>query len=192
MSSDMAAFFDRIAPEWDNTPDKYQTREELTSMMELPPKSVIADIGCGRGVMFEHLLKTDPEKIIAVDVSGEMIRLAKEQWHDERIEYVNGDLLDVSLPMLDAAIFFNAYPHFLDKEGLAAKLAKGIKKGGAMIIAHSLSRAEVNGVHSGEKVSKLSVALESAEDEARKFEQFFSTEALVDNDKVFLVKMLRR
>jgi len=192
MSSDMAVFFDRLAPEWDNTPDKYQTREELTSMMGLPPKSVIADIGCGRGVMFEHLLKTDPEKIIAVDVSGEMIRLAKEQWHDERIEYVNGDLLDVSLPMLDAAIFFNAYPHFLDKEGLAAKLAKGIKKGGAMIIAHSLSRAEVNGVHSGEKVSKLSVALESAEDEARKFEQFFSTEALVDNDKVFLVKMLRR
>lgn len=42
--------------------------------MGLRRNSVIADIGCGTGVMFEHLLKTEPLGIIAVDISRHMDR----------------------------------------------------------------------------------------------------------------------
>ena len=191
MSNEMASFFDELAPEWDNAPSGYDLRDKLTSMMGISSNSVIADIGCGKGVMFEHLLKTKPAKIIAVDVSGEMIRMAKELHSDDRIEYINGDFLDAPIPALDAAVFFNSYPHFLDKEGLADKLALTLKKSGIMIIAHSSSKAKINGAHSGDSVSKLSVPLESAEAEARKFQNHFTIDTLIDNDEIYFVKMIR-
>ena len=192
MSNEMASFFDDLAPEWDNAPSGYDLRDKLTSMMGISSNSVIADIGCGKGVMFEHLLKTKPAKIIAIDISGEMIRLAKELFSDDRIEYINGDLLEIPLPTLDAAVFFNSYPHFLDKEGLADKLASTLKKGGKFIIAHSLSKEKINGAHSGESVSKLSAPLESAEVEAKKYKKNFTAEILIDNDEFYFVKMIRR
>ena len=191
MNEDMAAYFDGLAPGWDDAPAEQEAREKLTAMMALSPNGVIADVGCGRGVMFEHLLRTGPAKLIAIDVSSEMLRLAKERFCDGRIEYVHGDFLDVSLPPLDAVLFFNAYPHFLDKAALAGRLAQVLKKGGALIIAHSRSRAEINGRHRGGGASKLSAPLESAEAEAAKFQKDFATDALVDGE-LYFIKMIRR
>jgi len=188
----MATFFDRLAPDWDNAPLKYEVREKLTAMMDLPPNSVIVDAGCGKGVMFEHLMKKEPSKIIAIDVSGEMIRLAKELFIDERIEYIQGDLYTVTLPILDIVIFFNSYPHFIDKGKLANKLADVIKKGGLLIIAHSLSKKDINGCHSGKNVSALSVPLENAEIEADKFSDYFILDSFVDNEEMYFVRLIRR
>ena len=192
MSKEMATFFDSLAPDWDNAPLKYEVREKLTALMDLPPNSVIADAGCGKGVMFEHLLKTKPAKIIAIDVSGEMIRLAKESFNDECVEYINGDLYTVALPILDAVIFFNSYPHFIDKIKLANKLADVIKKGGLLIIAHSLSKEEINGCHTGKNVSTLSVPLENAEIEADKFNEYFLLDSYIDNEEMYFVRLIRR
>jgi len=188
----MATYFDNLAPDWDNAPLKYEIREKLTAMMDLPPNSVIADVGCGKGVMFEHLLKTKPSKIIAIDVSGEMIRLAKESFNDERIEYINGDLYTITLPILDVVIFFNSYPHFIDKVKLTNKLADVIKKGGLLIIAHSLSKEEINGRHSGKNVSTLSVPLESAEIEVDKFNEYFLLDSFIENEEMYFIRLIRR
>jgi len=191
MNQDMAAFFDELAPAWDDVPTEYETREKLVALMGLPRGSVVADIGCGRGVLFEHLLKIDPAKIIAVDVSAAMLCFAAEQYNDHRLAYVHGDFLDAQLPMLDAAVFFNSYPHFLDKEALAEKLSRTLKKGGALIIAHSQSRAKINARHCGERTSKLSIPLESAKEEADKFQMFFSTDMLIDSGEIYFIKMRR-
>lgn len=192
MSQDMAAFFDELAPKWDSAPSEYEKREKLTSLMNLLQNTIIADVGCGKGVMLEHLLKTNPAKIIAVDISGEMIRLAKEINNNNRVEFIHGDFLNTTLPMLDTAIFFNSYPHFLDKQALAEKLSKVVRKDGTMIIAHSLSKAKINGTHKGKSVSKLSMSLESAEIEAKAFQKFFTTDTLIDNDEMYFIKMTRK
>jgi len=192
MNQEMAAFFDRLAPDWDSAPRNHEKLEMLASLMGLPENGVVADIGCGKGCLFEHLLKTHPAKILAVDVSGEMIRLAKERHVDDRIAYIHGDFLDIAPPMLDAAVFFNSYPHFLDKEDLVQKLSTILQKGGILIIAHDRSRAEINGTHEGDPVSRLSVPLDNAEAEARKFRKFFTADALIDNKEMYLIKMKRR
>ena len=192
MHKDMEAFFDGLAAKWNNAPSAYETREKLTSLMGLSPGSIIADIGCGKGVMFEHLLKSNPAKIIAVDISGEMIKLAKELYSDIRLEYVHGDFLDIPLPMLDAAVFFNSYPHFLAKEVLAEKLSRILKKGGAVIIAHSLSKEEINGTHKSEGIAKLSAPLEKAVVEAGKFQKYFTADTLIDNDAMYFIRMTRK
>ena len=192
MNKDIAEFFDKLAPEWSNNPQEYNIREKLIAMTGLLPNSVIADIGCGKGVMFDHLLKTNPAKIIAVDISAEMLREAKKLYSDERIEYINDDFSDAELPILDAAVIFNAYPHFLDKQALIKKLSQTVKKNGMVVIAHSKGKDIINGVHEGKRVSKLSVPLEDAESEADKFKMFFSPDIIIDNNEIYFIKMLRR
>jgi len=192
LHKEMADYFDSLAPEWGNRPSKYGIREKLTAMMKLPPGSVIADIGCGKGVMFDHLLRTNPAKLIAVDISGEMLRSAQNLFSDSRIEYINEDFFDARLPMIDAAVLFNSYPHFLDKGALAQKLAQVINGGGMLVIAHSRGKSEINGGHQGEGVAELSAPLEDAEAEADKFGRYFKPDVLIDNDEIYFIKMLRK
>jgi len=192
MSNDMATFFDNLATDWENAPDEYVIRENLVSMMGLPPNSNIADVGCGKGVMLEHLLKTNPYKITAVDISGEMIRLAKEAYADKYVEFIHGNFFDIELPSQDAIIFFNSYPHFIDKDKLAKKVAQATKKGSAFIIAHSFGKAEINCFHTGKRVSTLSGPLEDAETEANKFLKYFRLDSFVDNEEKYFIKMIRR
>ena len=191
LNKDMAEFFDGLAAKWNNNPSEYGTREKLTSMMNLSPNSIIADIGCGKGVMFEHLLKTNPSKIIGVDISGEMLRSAMTLYYDDRIEYVNDDFITAQLPMVDAAVIFNAYPHFLDKGALVEKLARTIKRNGMIFIAHSRGKSKINGVHKGVGASALSIPLKNAEAEARRFQQYFTPDVIIDNEDLYLIKMTR-
>jgi len=190
-TQDMITFFDRLAPDWNNHPEEYEKREQILSLSGFSAGSIIADIGCGCGVMLEHLLKSKPKEIVAIDVSGEMLRCARNSFNSPCITYRQEDFLQAELPTLNAAIIYNAYPHFLDKKSFAEKAAKVIKKGGFLIIAHGCSKEVINGCHSGERVSTLSVALESAEKEAEKFKSFFEPEAMVDNDEIYFIKLTR-
>ena len=190
-TNDMITFFDDRAANWNNHPEEYGRREQILSMSAFPAGSVIADIGCGRGVMLEHLLKTNPKEIIAIDISGEMLCYAKKTFDNPCITYRHEDFLQAELPVLDAAIIYNAYPHFLDKQGFAENAAKVIKKGGFFVIAHGCSKEIINGCHSEKKVSPLSATLEEAEKEAAKFKPFFVMEAMVDNDELYFIKLLR-
>jgi Methylase involved in ubiquinone/menaquinone biosynthesis len=184
-------FFDGLASGWDNCPQEYEIREKLTQMIGFKKNSLIADIGCGKGVLFEHLLKTEPQKIIAIDLSGEMLKSAKELFPDERIIYINDDFLNVSLPPVDAAILFNAYPHFLNKKSLAKKLADSVRPGGYAIIAHSLCKEKINAIHNGGTVFRLSVPLKPANEETKAFLPYFLPEKIVDTNELYLIKMKR-
>jgi len=186
----IAAFFDELASEWGNSPQDIQIRQKIVEMAEIPANSVIADIGCGRGVMSEHLLSTSPKKIIGIDLSSKMIEFARQDCTDNRIEFINTDLLTADLPEIDAAIIFNSYPHFLDKKSLAEKLAKHIKKGGILVIAHSRSKQLINGGHASNRVMEVSVTLDTAENEAKRFLPFFSVDTLIDNE-IYFIKMSR-
>lgn len=184
-------FFDKMATTWKNNKNEYNIREQITNMINLPRHSMIADIGCGKGVMFEHLLKTDPRQIFAIDISVEMLKCAKQLFNNNRIKYINEDLFSASLPMLDVALFFNAYPHFIDKRGVAKKLAQHVLPGGCVVIAHSCSKERINRVHSGNNVSKFSAPLRPADKEANEFMPLFLPESIIDNEEIYFIKMIR-
>lgn len=190
-NKEMKDFFDNLAPVWEINEEEYGIRERLIDMIDLKKGSLIADIGCGKGVMFGHLLKTEPRKIIAVDISSEMLKYAKESFSDERITCINEDVLTASLPVLDAALIFNSYPHFIDKRALAKKLAEHIRPDGCIVIAHSCSKKQINGRHKEGSAVKLSVPLRSAQEEAQEFLPYFISEKFVDNDELYFLKMIR-
>ena len=64
MNKEMIAFFDGLAHHWNNDPEKHEVREKIIALSNVPKNSVIADIGCGTGVMIEHLLKTKPTETL--------------------------------------------------------------------------------------------------------------------------------
>lgn len=183
-------FFDRLAEDWDNCPEEYHIRERLVRLMGLRRGSIIADIGCGTGVMFEHLLKTEPRGIIAVDVSERMLEKAKSLCADARISYINRDVLYAPLPQLDAAVIFNAYPHFLNKAALAVKLERHIKPRGMLIIAHSQCRAAINRLHEGMNEC-CRVPLRAAAREAEEFLPYFEPELIIDDAETYFIKLIR-
>ena len=189
--SEMRKFFDKLAGGWEADPAEFDVRETLVEMMRIPGGSTIADIACGRGVMIPHLLKTDPARIIGIDLSGEMIKYAREQHTDERVEFICADLLDASLPPLDAAVIFNSYPHFLDKSSLRVKLAEVVKPGGILIIAHSVSKEHINSRHKSPETSSLSVPLRTARDEAAEFMPEFSPDVCIDTDTQYFIRLIR-
>ena len=65
----------------------------------LPPHSDNAlEIGCGTGG-FTRLLATRARSVVAIDLSSQMMRLAKSQSANCRnIEYLPGDVMRLSLP----------------------------------------------------------------------------------------------
>jgi len=191
-NKEMKEFFDALAADWNNCPDEYEKREKIVSLANFDQNSVIADIGCGRGVMLPHLMKVSPKEIIAIDLSSEMIKYAKSTFGVNKITYLNEDLLAADLQTLDAAIVYNAYPHFPDKQAFAEKLFKHLKKDGIFIIAHGRGKSSINGTHSGKAVSKISVPLEEAEKEAKKFEQFFTLQKFIDNEDCYFIKFSRK
>jgi hypothetical protein len=55
-----------------------------------------------------------------------------------------------------------------------------------------MSKETINGFHTGKAVSKLSVHLESADNEANKFLEYFYVNNLVDNDEIYFIKLTKK
>jgi SAM-dependent methyltransferase len=187
----MKDYFDRRAASWETSAVELRLLKTITDMIALKEHSVIADIGCGRGVMLPSLLGMNPSRIYAVDMSGEMIKYAKQSFSDKRITFINGDALGTPFPTLDCALLFNAYPHFTDKKALAEKLAGHVRGAGCVVIAHSRGREHINRIHDMSGAAHISVALRPAEEEAKEFLPYFAPERVVDSDGMFFLKMTR-
>ncbi|QKY71169.1 bifunctional 2-polyprenyl-6-hydroxyphenol methylase/3-demethylubiquinol 3-O-methyltransferase UbiG [Lentibacillus sp. CBA3610] len=83
---------------WDNG-----SRKNITPFIEehLQPESSIIDVGCGDGYGSFKLYQSGYH-VTGVDISGEMIRLAKKRLHQEDIFFSQGDVID--LPIQDNGI----------------------------------------------------------------------------------------
>lgn len=103
---------------------------------QVPPgcKNVL-DIGCGLGD-FTRLLAERAERVLAIDLSPEMIRLAREQSaHHTKIEYVLGDimLLDFPKESFDCVVSL-ATLHHLPLSDALEKMKDALAPGGVLVI----------------------------------------------------------
>lgn len=188
---DLRHFFDSIAPTWRNRDEEFEICEYIIDLTDIALGSVAADIGCGKGVMLPHLLKTQPAKVFAVDISANMLQYARQAHSDKRIEFVHEDIMSAQLPMLDVALMYNVYPHFMDKAALVKKIAALVKTGGTAVIAHGASKERINGCHQAGEKEKHSTALRAAEVEAELFAPYFKTVQLIDNEKLYYIRLER-
>lgn len=187
-------FFNRLAPDWIDEEEFAPVREEIVRRSALCEHCIILDVGCGRGVMVPHLLKTNPSLLLELDLSDEMIRLNRQRWEDDaRISFLCDDILTAALPAPDVVFIFNAYPHLLDKRALAKRLFNLLPPQGTVVIAHSRGKDFINHIHHDSSTCEMiSIPLKSPLEEYTPFDRYFSLADWEDSKRLYYMKLTRK
>ena len=144
-------FFDEIAVRWDvSEVEETHTRlREIVTGLGIEPGSAVLDVGSGTGVLSPLLLEaTDGEgQIVALDLSGEMLRRAQAKGHPDA--YVQGDVQRLPFPAetFDWVICNAVFPHFPDKQRALGEASRVLREGGRLAICHTASRQAINEFH---------------------------------------------
>lgn len=186
-------YFNGIAAEWDNL--CYHDEKKIEAIVKLAgikKGSRILDIATGTGVMIPYLLESEPEIILAIDLSDQMIAQARIKYPLPSVCFDNVDFYGLSDNGFDLAIAYSAYPHFKDKAGFSKKLADSLVPGGRFMIAHSESKETINSRHGGDQVKKVSDMLKNANVEADWFKTDFDIDIMVDTEELYVISGLKR
>jgi SAM-dependent methyltransferase len=107
----------------------------------------VLEVGCGHGALTRHLAAR-AESVLAIDLSPEMIRLARSLSVDHsNVEYRVADVMEDALP--DAAfdvVLSAATLHHLPLEPAVRTLAAAVKPGGWLLIQDLVTRPGVRGL----------------------------------------------
>ncbi len=146
---DKIKFFDAKARGWDrrNHPDDKQQIQKLVNRFSLKPNDLILDIGTGNGVLLPYLsskVKTGG-RILALDISWKMIVWAKKNNRRRNLRFLNAsaEALPIKDQKLDGITCLAAFAHVCDKMECLKEMARILKKGGRLYIAHLLGKKEL-------------------------------------------------
>ena len=185
----MKHFFDTLAPRWYHMEVIPQERKrELLTKLDIHKGDKILDVACGTGVITGMLSQLSRETVIGIDLSSEMIKIAKEKYEGQKdVSFIEGDFLSYPFEeeSFDFVIIYNAYPHFLYVESLKKTIYRVLKKDGRFAILHSLSRKELSVCH--QNTGNLSRLLLTTEEESRKFTDLFTIEKAEEGEHHFLI-----
>ena len=146
-------FFNEKAPLWDqitiHNPKKVQYIAEL---LKIQASDRILDVGTGTGVMIPFYEKYLVDgSVVAVDYSEKMIAVAREKFPKEqhpKVSFQVADVYDLQFfEEFDLVVCYSCFPHFIEQPLALQILAKALKRGGRLAVAHSDCAQKVNGVH---------------------------------------------
>ena len=191
--NEIIAFFDRCAPDW----DKNMIRNDDIIAAILDNGGVVAgtevlDVACGTGVLFPDYLARGVARVVGVDISPEMIRIANEKFSQANISFICGDVEEVKFDRLfDCVMLYNAIPHFTDPANLMSSLAECLKPGGRLSVAHGMSREKIDHHHSG-TASKISMGLMPETELAGMLRPYFDVDVIISNDHMYQVSGVKK
>lgn len=96
----------------------------------------ICEIGCGTGLFTQALLEKTGAEIVGVDISPDLLQLAREKVRDPRVTFLLGDCMDpTSLGVnLDFdAVVTNSVLHHLDLSKALSAILLMLKPGGVFV-----------------------------------------------------------
>ena len=191
---DVVAFFDRCAPSWDAEMIKSdEIIGKILDNAEIAEGQDVLDVACGTGVMFPYYLEKNVASVTGIDISPEMAKIAGEKFAgEEKITVVCGDVEEYAFDRkFDRIVVYNAFPHFPNPQRLIATLAKLLKDGGRLTVAHGQSREKIDNHHKG-PASKISNGLMSADSLKGLFDPHFEVEIVISNSKMYQVSGVKR
>ncbi|MDZ7542775.1 methyltransferase domain-containing protein, partial [Clostridium perfringens] len=163
---------------------------KIIDLASIRNNAKILDVGTGTGILVSYLLEKSPLKITAIDISKNMIMVAKEKYKDNRVEFIVKDVMEFNDKGFDYIFIYSAYPHFNDKEALFKHLLDRLNDGGKIIIAHSESKEKINQIHSKKDVVKDDV-LEPAEVTTKIMSKYFKIDNVIDNEEMYYISAFR-
>ena len=191
---DVIEFFDRCAPTWDAGMIKNDAIiGQILDNAEVGEGMSVLDVACGTGVMFDYYLDRNVASVCGIDISPEMAKIAAAKYADQPVvEVICGDVEEEKFEsQFDRIVVYNAFPHFPNPKRLIKKLAKLLKEGGRLTIAHGMSREAIDGHHKG-SASKVSNGLMSADSLKKLFDPFFDVEIVISNSRMYQVSGVKR
>lgn len=192
--SDVIEFFDRCASRWDAEMIKNdEIIRKILDNAEIAADMDVLDVACGTGVMFPYYIERGVCSVTGIDISSEMAKIAAKKFAGEsRIRVICGDAEEVKLEQkFDAAVVYNAFPHFPDPQNLIKTLASLLKDGGRFTIAHGASRETIDSHHKG-AASKISNGLMRADSLKELFDPYFEVEVMISNRWMYQVSGVKR
>ena len=184
-------FFNNFAPQWDN--EHVAEKEIIDTVLDnggIKENVDILDVACGTGVLFPYYLERKVKSITAVDISPEMVKIAKSKF--PQADVICGDAENFTFPhQFDAIMIYNAFPHFPEPEKVIENLSKHLKSGGKISIAHGLSKKELDEIHM-KSAGKVSNILPECEELAEMLKPYFNVDIMISNDKMYQVSGIKR
>ena len=188
----LISFFDRAASEWDARMVTDERKiEYILDRAGVCTGSMVLDVACGTGVLFPYYLRRNPARVIAVDISPEMARIAAQKAEGTVIEVLCGDI--ETLPpetCCDCCVVYNAFPHFEDPSRLIARLARWVRPGGRITVAHSMSLDALHRHHAG-RAEHVSRPMLSSQDLTKLLSPWFAVDTAVSDEEKYVVSGVR-
>lgn len=152
---DKKTFFNEMAAGWDQRFYTLELKERLPGLVAifyLQAGSKVLDVGAGTGGIIPYLLQAiGPNgSIWAIDFAEEMVKIGKKKFQEESrviFELASGESLPYEDQFFDHIVCFGAFPHFEDKPKALEEMGRVLKIGGTLVIAHTLSSAELKDRH---------------------------------------------
>ncbi len=179
-------FFNNFAPQWDNEPiAEKEILDIILDNARIKENINVLDVACGTGVLFPFYLERNVKSITAVDLSPEMVKIAKSKF--SQADVICGDAENVAFDyQFDVIMIYNAFPHFPEPEKVIKNLAKHLKDGGRLCIAHGMSKKELDEIHM-KSAGKVSNILPDCENLAQMLLPYFKVDIKISNDKMYQV-----
>lgn len=187
---EVAAFFDRCAPWWDE--DMVRHEDIIAKILDnggIRADMDVLDVACGTGVLFPDYLARGVASVTAIDLSPEMVKIARSKF--PQVKVICGDVEETGFDRLfDAVMVYNAFPHFPDPAHLIEVLAGLVKPGGRLSVAHSMSRAALRDHH--KRASTVSMELPEEHELAQLFAPWFDVDVILSDERMYQVSGVRR
>ncbi len=180
-------FFDAKASSWDErSKSNLDSLKKMILSSGLKENEEVLDVACGTGIITGILNSITKTKVIGLDLSSEMIKIASTKYEDNRaIEFINENFLEFNGDKKDAIYIFNAYPHFQDILDLKEALYRNLKSGGRFVIFSDLSLERLKVHH--KYCMHVSREIKSLKDDFTLFEDKFNIIKNEDDDNHYLV-----
>lgn len=184
---DVIDFFDRMAPQWDA--DMIRHDDVIATILDnagVKPGVRVLDVACGTGVLIPDYLARGVESVTGVDISPEMIRIAREKFPQDNVRFLCADVENAPLEEYDVIMVYNAFPHFPEPEELIKSLVGHLAIGGTLTIAHGMSRAQIDHHHEG-TASRVSCGLMSEHALAAMMRKYLDVTVKISDDRMYQV-----
>ena len=156
MNSEQAAFFDsQVDASWADAPygpEEAPKLERLARHCGPLAGRMVLEPGCGTGRLTQWLAnRVGPTGFVhACDISRLMVHRALARTRglaQVRVSHAAMESLDLGRASVDLVVCHQVFPHFKDKSGALAYMAKVLRPGGALLIVHFECSRIINDVH---------------------------------------------